>query len=453
MPITPDLPFPKSAGDSIRSKDWNDLVTETKRLDSAKVNRAGDAISGPLSVAGALALGKASAVAGTKLDMTGGDLRISDNNLLLRAGNDPNHGLGWFGSPSKLFGSANIDGPVLWGNAGGALGTALGGAQLIALSWDNAGRVAIGTPTPVAALHVNGAALICDGASYAVANARMATGSLTIGSIAKNFGGGSGWNANTAGLLLETLDDTEIAVHDSGVRVASVAYYQSAPNTLKIGRDMGWGPLARVIVKGALDAGNSDLYFTKTDHDHTAFGNTPGYAAIENTANFNALMILGRADVAHPDIPTTKVRMVKLWDYLEVNGDLAVNGNLAVTGTIKSSKFKATTLMAARSGALPLSTVFTSSGGTLLLFASGSGFRNNGAGILGMMVRIDDMVMADVKAFTNETGSHKAFPPSFSVVTSIGAGSHTLDLIPLDANTRTDFNDYFNVMVLELPFR
>lgn len=57
MPLTPDLPFPKSAGDAIRSKDWNDLVTETQRLDNAKVNRAGDAISGPLTIAGALAVG------------------------------------------------------------------------------------------------------------------------------------------------------------------------------------------------------------------------------------------------------------------------------------------------------------------------------------------------------------------------------------------------------------
>jgi hypothetical protein len=57
MPITPDLPFPKSAGDAVRSKDWNDLVTETQRLDNAKVNRAGDAITGPLTIAGALGLG------------------------------------------------------------------------------------------------------------------------------------------------------------------------------------------------------------------------------------------------------------------------------------------------------------------------------------------------------------------------------------------------------------
>jgi len=448
MPITPDLPFPKSAGDSIRSKDWNDLVSETRRLDTAKVDRAGDAITGPLSVAGALAIGKSSAAATAKLDVVG-DLNINDSNLLFRGG-DNNHGLGWFGNPSKLFGGVNVDGPVLWGNLGGALGTAPGGAQLIALSWDNAGRVAIGTPSPAAALHVNGAALISDGAGYAVPNAHMTTGSLTIGSIAKNFGGGSGWSPNTAGLLLETLDDTEIAIHDSSVRIASVAYYQSVPNTLKIGRDMGWGPLARVIVGGALDAGNSDLYFTKTDHDHSEFGNTTGYAAIENAVTHNALMILGRAGVTHPNRPAARVRMVKLWDYLEVNGDLAV------TDQIRSSKFKATTLMASRIGPLPLSTVFTSRGGTLLVFASGTGFRNNPAstaGVMGMQVRIDSVVMADVKGFTNELNSHKAFPPSFTVATYIAAGPHTLDLVPMDGNTRTDFNDFFNVMVLELPFR
>lgn len=145
MPITPDLPFPKSAGDSIRSKDWNDLVNETRRLDNAKVDRAGDAITGPLSVAGALAIGKASSAATAKLDVVG-DLRINDSNLLLRGGSDPNHGLGWFGSPSKLFATVNVDGPVLWGNAGGALGTALSGNQVIALSWDNTARVAIGVP-------------------------------------------------------------------------------------------------------------------------------------------------------------------------------------------------------------------------------------------------------------------------------------------------------------------
>ena len=49
--------------------------------------------------------------------------------------------------------------------------------------------------------------------------------------------------------------------------------------------------------------------------------------------------------------------------------------------------------------------------------------------------------------------SSVAFPPSFTTITSIGAGSHTLDLNARDVNTLTDFNDFFNVVVLELPFR
>src|SRR5690349_16130383 len=54
MPITPDPPFPKSRNDTVRSKDWNEVVDEVIRLDTAKVDRAGDTITGPLTVAGAL---------------------------------------------------------------------------------------------------------------------------------------------------------------------------------------------------------------------------------------------------------------------------------------------------------------------------------------------------------------------------------------------------------------
>lgn len=82
----------------------------------------------------------------------------------------------------------------------------------------------------------------------------------------------------------------------------------------------------RTVATGAVHAGNSDIYFTRTDHVHTGFGNTAGYAAIENCSHWDALMLLGRADVKHPTKANAKVRMVKLWDYLEVNGDLRVIG-------------------------------------------------------------------------------------------------------------------------------
>ena len=97
----------------------------------------------------------------------------------------------------------------------------------------------------------------------------------------------------------------------------------------------GWTPLLGVEggtgntkIKGKLELGNSDLYFTEINHNHTGYGNTTGYAAIENAANFGALMILGR----NVGSPSACNRVVKLWDYLQVNGNLDVTGSLGVTG-------------------------------------------------------------------------------------------------------------------------
>ena len=48
-----------------------------------------------------------------------GNIKIRDiDDLILR---DANHGLGWYGS-FKLFAGGSIDGPVLYGYSGGALG-------------------------------------------------------------------------------------------------------------------------------------------------------------------------------------------------------------------------------------------------------------------------------------------------------------------------------------------
>lgn len=185
----------------------------------------------------------------------------------------------------------------------------------------NGGNVGIGTVAPVAKLDVNGTAVIGNGNSVAPVNNSMSPGSLTIGGINANFGGGSGWNANTAGLLLETATNTEIAVHDSGTRLASLMLYEGdAVNRITIGRDMGWGTIGQVVMNGAVVAGNSDLYFTKTDHNHTGFGNTAGYAAIENAVSHGCLMILGRAG-------TGVGRQVQLWDFLQVNGTFVNNSD------------------------------------------------------------------------------------------------------------------------------
>jgi hypothetical protein len=56
MAFTPQPPYPKQRGDTVRSEDWNATVDEVLRLEKDKVDRAGDAITGPLTVAGALAV-------------------------------------------------------------------------------------------------------------------------------------------------------------------------------------------------------------------------------------------------------------------------------------------------------------------------------------------------------------------------------------------------------------
>jgi len=84
-------------------------------------------------------------------------------------------------------------------------------------------------------------------------------------------------------------------------------------------------PTQKLDVNGAIAAGNSDIYFTNPNHNHTGFGNTSGYAAIENSVNYGTLMILGRSG-------TTVGRRVDIWDYLQVNGHLQVNGQINATG-------------------------------------------------------------------------------------------------------------------------
>jgi hypothetical protein len=81
------------------------------------------------------------------------------------------------------------------------------------------------------------------------------------------------------------------------------------------------GSLTAGSIGGDLNLGNSALYFTKTDHDHSGIGNTEGYAAIENSKNYNALMILGRTiSTADPKAnpPVALTRVVGMWDNVGI---------------------------------------------------------------------------------------------------------------------------------------
>ena len=88
----------------------------------------------------------------------------------------------------------------------------------------------------------------------------MANGSLTIGDTLLNYGGGtSQWNSSTAGLLMECLDNTEIAFHDAGNRIASgIRYVGNTTNSLILGRDMGWGAISTIVLNGNVGIGTTN---------------------------------------------------------------------------------------------------------------------------------------------------------------------------------------------------
>ncbi len=94
---------------------------------------------------------------------------------------------------------------------------------------------------PRCVLEVAGIACIHNGSPYAVSNNFMTAGSLTIGGTTFDYGNATGWSTNTAGLMMECANYTEICVHDSGTRVASLMYYDGVYNKIYIGRNKGWG--------------------------------------------------------------------------------------------------------------------------------------------------------------------------------------------------------------------
>lgn len=117
-------------------------------------------------------------------------------------------------------------------------------------------------------------------------------------------------------------------------------------------------------------------------------------------------------------------------------------------GTVKE-------LFAYQPGPLPLTTPdFKSKGGRLVIFVSGSGFREVSK-LLSCKVSInkDGGAFTEVgrlNTFTNEALSHKTLvprqiiiPPELSL-----SGSHSFKIESVDLTT--DFNDFFNLVVYEL---
>lgn len=88
---------------------------------------------------------------GTNMILSGA-VHMADKDLFLRnyQGDftEKNHGIGWYGGAGRSFDATTVDGPVLYGYSGGALGSRRGTTETIALRWDANGRIGIGTVNP-----------------------------------------------------------------------------------------------------------------------------------------------------------------------------------------------------------------------------------------------------------------------------------------------------------------
>ena len=122
------------------------------------------------------------------------------------------------------------------------------------------------------------------------------------------------------------------------------------------------------------------------------------------------------------------------------------DAEVSVAGAI----VKISSLMANRPGPLPLSGSFTSQGGALHIFVSGSGMRRPNVlpGIIGMDVQLDDEEIGKCQVFGDAEGKRGTFVPVFISVSGMSAGRHNLVLHPF-SRTETDENDFYNATIIE----
>lgn len=96
-------------------------------------------------------------------------------------------------------------------------------------------------------------------------------------------------------------------------------------------------------------------------------------------------------------------------------------------------------------GTQPLSGTFTPGKGWMLIQLSGSAYSNAG-GSIGMNLVFNGIPIAECKAYTNESLSHKAFVPVSCLYKNNDIDEVNYQ-IALKSNTQIDQNDYFNLTV------
>ncbi len=114
----------------------------------------------------------------------------------------------------------------------------------------------------------------------------------------------------------------------------------------------------------------------------------------------------------------------------------------------------ATTLID-RSGALPLTYTFENSvAGNKFFMLSGSTFTSTANKICGVNMVIDqgtanEQSIGTTELWLNQPNQHSTLP-TLMASANLTAGSHTITLTPSSSDTRTDLNDYYSVLMLNV---
>jgi hypothetical protein len=124
--------------------------------------------------------------------------------------------------------------------------------------------------------------------------------------------------------------------------------------------------------------------------------------------------------------------------------------SLNINGGINSPMWRLTSVITG-AGPLPRSGNFTSGGGTLMIFVSGSGYSPSAGALIGMDVVLDGNLIDSCLIFANPAVTHLAFVPA-TIRAGAAPGAHTIKLVPR-AGTTTDNTDFFRVTVQELPIQ
>ncbi len=139
---------------------------------------------------------------------------------------------------------------------------------------------------------------------------------------------------------MECNNYTEICVHDSSTRVASLMYYDGVNNNIQIGRNKGWGEISNVLCLGPLTSLNT----IRGAKYVCAYGETIAYNYVQNSRGLQGWFIVlndfwggnnGNGGCAYLTIAFYLVNTSRYWCFCRV----LVNAGGGAGTIIIDSKF------------------------------------------------------------------------------------------------------------------